>query len=319
VAATASGGWVSQQQKAVEEVFFRNEAVSLCLLVNRRTRSMRVIDFRAGPSPAKRNLVLQLARREGMEKVYALVERDELQTWIKLGFAREAAIPGFYKRSDAYLLGRRVAGPGLPDERDDSVRQSGMRLAVAPEQGAAPVPSPEHERMERTLAAAKRDAKELREVALPSVKVAPAGEADARRAVAAALRSGRALTAFEPFGRDVERRYFVVTARGGYELHASTESQACFGNAFLELLTGPRSAAEKHATAAAVRSLCERLLGEGAVSCFSMTPSDDASLAAAFVHAGFRRTGLLSGHLVVGTARKDAIVWSRKLAVPNDE
>ena len=72
------------QQKTVEEVFFQNEAVSLCLLVNRRARTMRVIDFRAGPSNAKRLFVLSLAQREGVDKVYTLVERDEVATWVKL-------------------------------------------------------------------------------------------------------------------------------------------------------------------------------------------------------------------------------------------
>ena len=37
----------------VEEIFFSNDAVSLCLLVNRRVKVMRVIDFRAGPTNAK--------------------------------------------------------------------------------------------------------------------------------------------------------------------------------------------------------------------------------------------------------------------------
>ena len=45
----AAKAW-GTQQKAVDEVFFQNEAVSLCLLVNRRARTMRVIDFRAGPT-----------------------------------------------------------------------------------------------------------------------------------------------------------------------------------------------------------------------------------------------------------------------------
>src|ERR1700735_5451392 len=100
----AAKAW-SSQQKAVDEVFFQNDAVSLCLLVNRRAKTMRVVDFRAGPTSAKRQFVLQLAKREGMEKVYTLVERDEVSTWVKLGFAKEGAIPGFYKRSDAYMLG----------------------------------------------------------------------------------------------------------------------------------------------------------------------------------------------------------------------
>lgn len=40
----AAKAWGSQQ-KPVDEVFFQNEAVSLCLLVNRRARTLRVIDF----------------------------------------------------------------------------------------------------------------------------------------------------------------------------------------------------------------------------------------------------------------------------------
>src|SRR5277367_6319217 len=126
------GGWSmaakawSSQQKAVDEVFFQNDAVSLCLLINRRAKTMRVVDFRAGPTLAKRKLVLELAKREGMEKAYTLVERDEVSTWIKLGFAREGNIPGFYKRSDAFLLGCSV----------DNARQSDMRIAAAREIGA---------------------------------------------------------------------------------------------------------------------------------------------------------------------------------------
>ena len=83
--------WGQQQQqkkKSVEEVFFQNEAVSLCMMMNRRAKILRVIDFRAGPSLAKRSFVLSVAQREGFDKVYTLVERDEVATWVKLGFTR---------------------------------------------------------------------------------------------------------------------------------------------------------------------------------------------------------------------------------------
>ena len=89
--------------RGVEEMFVQNDSVSLCLLLNRRTRTMRVIDFRAGPSHAKRIFVLRLAKREGIEKVYTLVERDEVSTWVKLGFAKEANIAGFYKIGRAHV------------------------------------------------------------------------------------------------------------------------------------------------------------------------------------------------------------------------
>ncbi len=58
----------------IDELSFNNDAVSLCMLVNRRHASVRVIDFRAGATLAKRNFVLTTARREGIEKVYVLVE-----------------------------------------------------------------------------------------------------------------------------------------------------------------------------------------------------------------------------------------------------
>jgi hypothetical protein len=286
--------------------------------VNRRAKTMRVIDFRAGPTHAKRLFVLSLAQREGMSKVYTLVERDEVQTWMKLGFAKEGSIPGFYKRSDAFLLGCSATQgqrPTPPVDPEEIPLQSETRLAVA---GAPPPLSAAQERMERTIATAKRALKDGSD-ALPHAKVAHAGEAAVRKAVSAALRSGRALTGFEPFGRDVQRRYFVVRARAGFELHASIESQECFSNAFLEVLQSPRTEGEKLGTAGAVRALCDMLLAEGVVSCFSLAPSDDLALASTYLQNGFRRTGLLHEHLTVRGERKDAIVWSRKLANPADE
>jgi hypothetical protein len=324
----AAKAWGSQQKtvkaiKAVEEVFFQNEAVSLCLLINRRARTMRVVDFRAGPTNGKRLFVLSLAQREGVEKVYTLVERDEVQTWTKLGFAKEGNIPGFYKRSDAFLLGCTVPPPNpAGSERTNGEEvplHSEMRMTAAAQAGAGAPLSPGQIRMERTIVVAKRVLKELEEKPIPQAKVAVVAETEARKAVAAALRSGRALTTFEPFGRDVERRYFVATSRGGFTLYASTESQACFGNAYLELLESPKSDAEKLATAASLRAFCEKLLAEGVVSCFSLAPSDDVALAVAFLHNGFRRTGLLAEHALIGGRRKDVILWSRKLANPTDD
>ncbi len=176
-----------------------------------------------------------------------------------------------------------------------------------------------HDLAEKTLVRAKKQSKDLAAQPLPTAKVAPLREADAKKAVEKALKAGRALTAFEPFGRDVQREYFSVTSRGGFELVVSTESQACFGNAFLELLTSPKNEAERLATVACLRALCDKMLAEGVVSCFALAPSDDLGMAVAFVFNGFRRTGLLQNHMVVGGERKDAIIWTRKVTNPADE
>jgi hypothetical protein len=312
----AAKAW-GAQQKAVDEIFFQNDAVSLCLLVNRRARTMRVIDFRAGPTMAKRQFVLALAKREGVEKAYTLVERDEVSTWVKLGFAREGNIPGFYKRSDAFLLGSLVPPKAEPPQQVQS--ETRIIVAKSPDEAPPAAGNPAVEAAERTLVHAKKIAKEMSDKPLPAAKIAVIRETDVRKPLAIALKTGRALTGFEPFGRDVERRYFSLTARGGFELVASTESQACFGNAFLELLQAPRNEAEKLCTMSAIRALCDKFLAEGVVSTFSLSPSDDLLLATAFVANGFRRTGLLQSHLVVRGERKDAIIWSRKLANPADE
>ena len=255
----AAKAW-SSQQKAVDEVFFQNDAVSLCLLINRRAKTMRVVDFRAGPTLAKRKLVLELAKREGMEKAYTLVERDELSTWVKLGFAKEGNIPGFYKRSDAFLLGCSVDA-ALAREPREIPMQSEVRISLRGRLAhTQPIPPaivedddpPEvvddsaHIFAEKMLAHAKKQAKDLADKALPVAKVTQVREADVKKALEKALKAGLALTAFEPFGRDVERQYFIATCRPAksppFELVASTESQACFGNAFLELLTAPKTA-----------------------------------------------------------------------------
>jgi hypothetical protein len=326
MARPATGKVVESAAKAaagaglIEEHFVQNQAVSLCLLVNRRTRTMRVVDFRAGASQAKRTFVLRFAREQQIEKVYTLVERDEVSTWVKMGFSKEGNIPGFYKRSDAFLLGCVVGsaplemhvqeGEGSADDDDDPTDDEATTPAAVASRAA-------QDRAEKLLVQAKKAAKELAE-RLPAPKLAELREADARRAVDKAVRAGRALTAFEPFGRDVERAYFSVTARGGFELVASRESQSCFGNAFLELLTAPTTDAERLGAVASLRALTEHLVAGGAVSVFSLSPSDDLAMATAFVHNGFRRTGLLLGHLTVGGKRKDAIVWSKKLANPDE-
>jgi hypothetical protein len=308
----AAKAW-GTQQKIVDEIFFQNDAVSLCLLVNRRTKTMRVIDFRAGPTAAKRAFVLSLAKREGVEKAYTLVERDEVATWTKLGFAKEASIPGFYKRSDAFLLGC-FASP----RQGSGLVESETRIVVAGSAGQGP-DTTHYDLAERTLVHAKKLAKETLDRALPVVKVGVLREPEVRKLLAAAFKSGRALTAFEPFGRDVDRRHFSLTARGGFELIVSTERQNCFGNAFVELLHGPKTEVERVGIIAALGTLRDKLLEEGVVSAFAFSPSDDVPLASVFVANGFRRTGLLRGQLILGEARKDAIVWSHKLANPAEE
>lgn len=328
-AAAVSGAAAKGGEPTFEEVFVRNDAVSLCLLLNRRARTMRVIDFRAGASPAKKLFVQSIARRERIEKVVALVERDECATWGRLGFAREGNIPGFYKRSDAFIMGcvvPAVAAPPAPSAKGAhresgvfSVGRHDLFPSDADADGDDELPAPASSAIaERTVAQARKVAKELADAAPMALKVAALPAADVQKRVAQATKEGRALTGFETFGRDVTREDVLVSAKG-QELLIGAEVQRCYGNAFLEALTAPRDDKERGFFAQALRAACERLTSGGLYTAFGLTAADDARMAAGYIANGFRRTGLLRQHLRAREERVDAILWSRKLANPNAE
>jgi hypothetical protein len=288
------------------ELFLNDDSVSLCLLVNRRHRHLRVIDFRAGPTVAKRGHILAAARREGVEKVLTLVERDEVATWRKLGFVREGSIPGFYRRSDASIMGivvaeaRPVAAAtvlGHGDDEDEAADEVPVSAAAL--------------LAERTIAKARRLLRDDDE--LPTAKLAKVSDADARKAAAAAHRRGAALTGFEPFGRDAVRSTYACASRG-LTLHLSAEAQPFFHNSFLELLTSPRNDGERLAATAALGALGERLRAEGVTSAFAIGPADEPLHASVFLANGFRRSAALTSHLLVDGERRHAIVWSKKLS-----
>lgn len=321
-----------------EEVFVRNDVVSLCLLVNRRARTMRVIDFRAGASPAKKIFVQSIARRERVEKAFVLVERDECSAWARLGFAREGSIPSFYKRSDAFIMGYVVPPPSAPAPAQPGVVKSqpargrvsesgvfsvGRHTLYAPEEEPeldddAPVAAPSPV-AEKTITQARRHGKELAAQPLMAVKLAPLSPAEVQKRVTQATKENRALTGFETFGRDVSRDDFVITAKNMGEIVVGCEVQRCYGNAFVEVLTAPRDDRERAFFCAAIKATCDRLLANEIVCAFALTPANDVKLAAAYVANGFRRSGVLRQHVRAKGERVDAILWSRKLAVPGEE
>ena len=289
-----------------EEITFQNDRVALCLLVNRRARAMRVIDFRSGFSPAKRIFAISLAQREGVERVYTLVEREESSAWARLGFKREGTIPGFYKRSDAHILGVLVPSVRQNDPEESGLRPMQLDYAKAVSQGP----------ITKLYQSSRQLAKTLEGRPLPPVKVAPGRDEDVKKLMHTLLANGRGLSGFEPFSRDVQRRHFMCTARGGFSLVISVESQSCYSNAFIELLTAPRTEKETLLTIKAVGKMCETLTEEGVVGSFALSPVDDLNLNAALLVNGFKRTGLLARHMRRDGEPVDAFVWSRKLNQP---
>jgi hypothetical protein len=281
----------------VEELHFKSDSAFLCLLLNRRTGFIRVIDFRSGALPAKRLFIQSVAKREGVEKVITLVEKDEVSSWTRVGFVREGTIPGFYKRSDGHLCGCVI------NDRTASIEVS--------DEGV--------KRAERTIAHGKKNAREVPDL-LPMVTIGePDENATVFKARDEAWRKGKGLNSFDEFGRDAERMFIEATAKRGKVNYLSAEFQDCFGHALFETLRAPEDDLDVLALTAGLRHMSDELTARGIVSAFSFAPADDIGLATAYIAAGFRKTGLLASGIFTGGERKDAILWTRKLANPADE
>ncbi len=285
-----------QDKPIVEELYFRSESAYLCLLLNRRNKLIRVVDFRAGALPAKRLFIQSVAKQEDVEKVITLVEKDEVSSWTRVGFVREGTIPGFYKRSDGHLcgcvIGEKTASVEVTDEA--------QRLA------------------ERTITSAKKTAKDIPE----KIKGATTYEIEEHDALDfrdEAVANDAAFSAFDPFGRDAERIYYQVAMKGAGTNILSAEYQDCFGHSLVELLYAPEEEAEVLAATAGLRALGDDLKERGIVAAFAFAPVDDVPTSSAFLAAGYRKTGLLASGLEVHGERKDAILWTRKLANPGGE
>jgi hypothetical protein len=266
----------------------------LCLLVNRRAKFIRVIDFRAGSLPAKRLFIQSVALRESIEKVIILVEKDEVSSWTRVGFVREGTVPGFYKRSDGYLIGcvigDKIASVQVDDEDDSKV--------------------------ERTINAAKKAAKELSDHPVEGVTLKGILANKANRARDTVWAKSEGLGCFDPFGREALRLYLEATPRRGKPNYLSVEFQECFGHSLIEVLQSPKNTSDIAAVYLGLNSFSEELKRRGIVSAFGFTPYEDVNLATAYLAAGFRKTGLLAQGILCGDKRTNAILWTRKLADP---
>jgi len=286
----------AKAEPMVEELYFRTDNAYLCLLLNRRTKFVRVVDFRVGAIPAKRLYIQSVAKREGVKKVITLVEKDEVSSWTRVGFVREGTVPGFYKRSDGHLCGC-VIGDKTASV---TVSDAGVKLS------------------ERTLNAAKKAVKEL-PAKVRGASIHDLEEKPALKERDKIWKKGSPLGSFESFGRDAKRLYYDTSYKRSKTLTVSAEYQDCFGHSLIEVLEAPRSKNEIIAFSECLKHIAEALTEFDIVSLFSFAPSDDVELATAFIAAGYRRTGLLASALEVGGERKDAILFTLKAAMPGDE
>jgi hypothetical protein len=278
----------------VEERHFRSDNAFLCLLLNRRLKQIRVIDFRAGALPAKRLFIQSVAQREGAEKVILLVEKDEVSSWTRVGFVREGTVPGFYKRSDGHLVGCVIG------DRTASVEAGDAAQRVA----------------DRTITAAKKIAGEYEQPGR-GVSVKRVTEKAAMSARDSVWKKGDApYGSFDSFGREAAHLFVEATSKKTKPNYFRAEYQDCFGHSLIEMLRKPKAEADLEVAVAGLKGLEDGLKEHEIVSAFAFAPVDDVELSAVFLAAGYRKTGLLARGVMCEGKRTDAILWTRKLADP---
>jgi hypothetical protein len=142
----------------------------------------------------------------------------------------------------------------------------------------------------------------------------PAPENKALSARDSAWRQGPQVGAFDAFGRNSQHRFFTATPRGGKANYLGVDIDDCFGHAMIEVLRSPSNAAESEAIAKGLASVCDDLIQGAIVSGFAFAPCDDVLLAAAYLDAGFRKSGVLN---VGRVGQEGTLLFSRKLADPD--
>lgn len=285
-----------EKNEAVEQIMVRSEHVFMCLLRNRRHNHIRVIDFRTGNFPVKKMFIANVVQREGAHKVFTLIERDEVSGWQRLGFVKEGTIPGFYKRSDAYVMAKLFDEDTQPPEDDEYDEKS-------------------------VVQSAKKIAKELQDAKIPACRIKVIEDVESIHPIAKRGASSRTqLTHFDPFGRHGDRLLLhAATRRGGHENVVGAEYQDCFGNARIEILFAPSTSAELAVAFAGLDQMLTVLNDKGVVSTFALARVDNERLNALYAASGFRRTGMLHHQAKCGSTYVDEVLWTRKLANPGAE
>jgi hypothetical protein len=273
---------------ALEEFACKRGDVNLHLLICRKHRNMRVLDYRIGNYQLKRNMLDHLARQRGLRKIYTLVEKQDSNSWRTVGFSREAVLPAFFRTADAYVMSRVYDGRGEP------LTGGLSKVAVS-----HPIPEPEPARKPSSLRFSVEDDPDRLEY-LVNTKYQN--------------------EFYTPFGKGTERPDVAVRGRlGKKECWVVAEINDSFGHAKMDFLTPLVSDKEKAASVYASVELFKQLLNLEVANVFGFTSVDDEMTCKAFGEAGFRHTGQLTRHVSMdGNGSQDMHVWHRRLKAHRD-
>ncbi len=267
----------------VDEYVCHRGDVNIYMLLCRRHRHMRILDYRIGNYQLKRNMLDQFARRMKLRKVFTLVEKQDSNSWRTVGFSREAAVPAFFRTADAYVMSRAFDEDGQP--------LTGGLSKIATDHAVKP----------------PRNVRKPTGLKLELV--------DDEDTIYDKVFNDGATDFYAPFGKGMIGPEIAARAKiGRNERWVVAEINDSFGHAKLDFLHPASNVKELGMNVYAAESLVAELAEREVANVFGFSQVEDEFTAEAFGAAGFRNTGQLTRHVTrEGEDPVDVHVWHRRI------
>jgi len=303
-----------RNNRRLVERMVRNDDIFCSLLFDQENRTIRVVDFRGGNFQTKHNYLERVLMSEGMRKIFTLIERDDMNGWQRVGYLREGTIPGYYKRSDAYIMSRiydedwtaSLASEDLPERKNllTDIKTLGKGLSELKGSGVKCEPIDEEEALELLKT----------EVTRLNSQVAKAKKGKKDKGAKPKPLEKPSLPLFKQFSRETESYYYLAVNRRTKGMNLlGAEYQDCFGNAKVDIYFSPKVRADRAIARQGLVSFVDWLAAIGAVAVFTLVRADDVEKNAIYASAGFRNSGWMNRQRIGTDSSADQILWTRKL------
>lgn len=257
--------------------------VNMRVIINHAHGHMRVMDYRVGNYEEKRDILDAIAREAGLRKAFILVEKQDSHNWRSVGFGREGVYPTFFRTADAYVMSRLYDEDGEPLDRPTPLKASPQEKTSFP-------------------------GRRLRKP--DGLKLELVRDERSRRSLLSGLNGElRAI----PFGR-AEAPDLVLHAKARRrEGWAVAEINDSFGHATVGVAPPPSRVEELELSAFACNSLVDALKKREISNLFGLSPATDDWNNELYAGLGFKVTGRLANHLLVGDKHTVALIWHRRI------
>lgn len=303
----------NKQSNLLVEQMVRNDDIFCSLLYDEGNSTLRVVDFRGGNFQQKQDYLKRIQLAEGFRKIYTLIERDDMQGWQRCGYLREGSIPGYYRRSDAYIMGWQADENWAADDLEEESEERKEYLNQIKELAL------EYEEYKSAgFRAENITQEEVPELVENELERRASKSKSAKKTKTAAVEvPNDDEPLFMQFSRGVEYFYYGMfnkrTKQGNL---FSCEYQDCFGNAKIDLyFDSLKNKADIALARYGLLSFVDWLAEIGTVAIFSLVDVDNLEMHALFASAGFKNSGWLNQQVTRGKKIKDQILWTTKLLV----